>query len=168
MQFNKGQHILYAKTGVCLIEDIKKCDFLKKDVLYYILKPVASKDSTVYVPVESELTKDMHPIITESEIESLLFDAKGKEIEWIEEKQKRIEFFNSIISEGDRQKIVLLIRCLYLKKKEKQLAKKNFCTADENILKTAEKLINEEFSFSMGCHEKNVGTYIRTKLGIED
>jgi len=168
MQFNKGEHVLYGKTGVCLIEDIKKCDFLKKDILYYILKPVASKSSTVYVPFDSELTKDMRPIITEEEIESLLCDTKGKEIEWIDDKQTRLEAFNSILSEGDRQKIILLIRCLYLKKQEKQLAKKNICIADENILKTAEKLINEEFSFSIGCSEKNVVNYIRFKLGIND
>lgn len=167
MQFNIGEHVLYGKTGVCLIDDIKKCDFLKKDILYYILKPVASKGSTVYVPVDSDLTKDMRPIITEEEIESLLCDAKGKEIEWIEDRQARLELFNSILSEGDRQKIILLIRCLYLKKQEKLLVKKNICIADENILKTAEKLINEEFSFSIGCSEKSVVNYIRFKLGID-
>lgn len=168
MQFNKGEHVLYGKTGVCLIEDIKKCAFLKKDMLYYILKPVTSKSSTVYVPVDSDLTKDMRPIITEEEIESLLCDVKGKEIEWIEDKQKRLESFNSILSEGNRQKIILLIRCLYLKKQEKLLLKKNICIADENILKTAEKLINEEFSFSIGCPEKDVGRYIRLKLGVSE
>ena len=168
MQFTKGEYVLYKTTGVCLIEDIRKCDFMKKDILYYILKPVASKGSTIYVPLDSELAKDMKPVITETEIEELLSDTKGKEIDWIEEKAKRIEYFNSIISEGDRQKIILLVRCLYLKKREKQLSKKNICVADENILKTAEKLINEEFSFSIGCSEKNVVNYIRFKLGIND
>ena len=168
MKFEKGEHVLYAKTGVCLIEDIKTCEFLNKDQLYYILKPVANKGSTVYVPFDSNLTQDMHPLVTASEVDEILNDIKGKQIEWIEAKNERTEYFNSIISEGDRQKLVLLIHCIYSKKLEKLDEKKHLSAADEAILKTAEKLIDEEFSFAIGCSENKVGEYIRLKLGINE
>lgn len=168
MKFNKGEHVLYSKTGVCLIDDIRTCEFLNKDQLYYILKPVSSKGSTVYVPVDSALTDDMHPIVTVEEIDTLLTASKDKEIKWIEPKGDRAEYFNSIISESDRQKLILLIRCIYMKKQEKQLEKKHLSATDDAILKTAEKLIDEEFSFAIGCSESKVGEYIRAKLGMNE
>lgn len=168
MNFQKGEHVLYAKTGVCLIEDIKTCEFLNKDQLYYILKPITSKNSTVYVPFDSELTKNMSPIITPDEIDSILNASKGKHIEWLDDKRERTEYFNSIISEGDRLKLVLLIHCIYSKKFEKLQEKKHLSATDEAILKTAEKLIDEEFSFAIGCSENKVGEYIRLKLGISE
>lgn len=164
MKYKKGEYVLYSKTGVCHIDDIKTCEFLNKNQLYYILKPVSSKSSTVYVPVESNLEEDMHPVITPQEIDELLSDIQDKEIKWSDNKNERASYFNSIISEGDRQKLVLLIRCIYLKKLEKQKEKKKLSSTDEAILKRAEKLIDEEFSFAMGCGENKVGEYIRSKI----
>lgn len=168
--FVKGEYVLYGKTGVCLIDDVKPLEFSDagSGKLYYILKPVGTKGSTVYIPADNRnLTSKMHRLMTKSEIDNLLLNTKGKEIKWIEPKTLRAYRFNEIISEGDRQKLVMLVRCIYLKKSEKQREKKRLSSADDNILKTAEKLINEEFSHALSCDEEHVGTYIRQKLGIE-
>ena len=96
--FNKGEYVLYGKTGVCLIEDIKECGFLKKGEMYYILKPIGNSGSTVYVPVKNDsLTSGMHRLMTKEEIDGLLLNASNREIEWIEQKNERADYFHDII-----------------------------------------------------------------------
>ncbi len=164
--FNIGEHVLYSKDGVCVVEDIAPLDF-SAGKPYYILKPVNSKGSTVYVPTDSEkLVSKMHRLISKEEIDELLLNARGKNIKWIDQKAERNEYFNSIIAEANREQIVLLVRCLYLKKSEKIAQKKRLSTADENILKVAERMINEEFAYALSCPEDKVGDYIRQKLNI--
>lgn len=165
-EFKIGEYVLYAKDGVCLVEDIAPLDF-SPDKPYYILKPVNSKGSTVYVPTDSEkLVSKMHRLMNKAEIDDLLLNTRGKVIKWIDSKTERTEYFNEIIAEANRQKLVLLVRCLYLKRSERLSEKKHLCASDESILKTAEKLIREEFAYALSCSEDSVGDYIRAKLNV--
>ena len=76
-EFKIGEYVLYAKDGVCLVEDIAPLDF-SPDKPYYILKPVNSKGSTVYVPTDSEkLVSKMHRLMNKAEIDDLLLNIEN-------------------------------------------------------------------------------------------
>jgi len=165
LRFEKGEFVVYGKNGVCFIDDIRSMDFGSEKENYYVLKPKASNMSTLYVPVKNEsLVSRMRPVITKEDIDALLEHARNNQIEWIEDKLKRQLYFNEISDEGNSKELLLFVCSMYMKKMEKLSAKKNFSSSDETMLKTAERLIEDEFAFSLMCSKERVVKYIKEKL----
>ncbi|MBO5007572.1 MAG: hypothetical protein J6D26_01895 [Clostridia bacterium] len=168
-RFCKDDFVVYGKNGVCFIEDIRTMDFAGEKGEYYVLRPKSNGNSTVYVPLaKEELVSKMRPVMTKDEIDSLLESAMGKEIEWIDAKNLRLETFNGILSGGNSRDLLLLVGCIYMKKQEKLAAGKRLSSTDENILKSAERLVEEEFSFALRCSADRVVSYIKNKLKIDE
>ena len=69
---------------------------------------------------------------------------------------------------GVTQKLLLMIRCLYMKKRELIPLGKKLPTTDENTLKSAEKLVEEEFSHVLGIPGTEVSGYIRSLLNVSE
>lgn len=167
-QYNKGEHVVYGINGICLIEDIKKPDFARNGTqVYYILKPISNPNSTLYVPVDNEaLCSKMRYILSRDEINSLLTGSKGKSIEWVEDKNERASKFHTILSGGIHEDLLLMISCIYLRKQQLYTAGKKLAHSDETLLQSAEKNIKEEFAYSLSISPDEVGSYIRSMLGI--
>ena len=164
-EFKKADFVVYGKNGVCEIEDVKTMDFAGEKGEYYILKPQSSQSSTVYVPLNKEtLVSKMRPVMTKKQIDDLLASAHEDSMEWIEVKNERLEKFNSIVSSGDSKAILTLIMCIYLKKQEREALGKHLSSTDDNILRVAMELIEEEISFALGCSLDKVTEYIKKKI----
>jgi len=170
-EFEKGKYVVYGTNGICLIEDIKLMKFAydSDKSTYYILKPVSSDASTVYVPEKNEeLMAKLRPIMTKDDIHSLLLGMKGKEIQWENDRRYRTESFHEILSQGVTQNLLLMIRCIYMRKKELMPLGKKLPMTDENTLKTAEKLVEEEFAYALSIEKNQVNEYIRNLLAVSD
>lgn len=168
--FSKGEYINYATSGVCLIEDITKLDYLHNNNLqeFYVLKPLRNKTSTVYVPIENEkLISKMRKLLSKEEIDSLIDSSKSDAIEWINDRKVRSEKFKSIISKAEPCKLLQLVSCIYMKKLELKNVGKKLSSTDDSFLGIAEGLIENEFSFVMNLSGPQLSAYIRERLGIE-
>lgn len=170
-RFAKGEYVVYGTNGICLIEDIRLMKFAldteKSD--YYILKPASNDASTIYVPMKNEkLVGKMRSIMTKDEIDSLLLGMRDKEIQWEKDRRYRSEIFHEILVKGVTQKLLLMIRCIYMKKRELLPLGKKLPTTDENTLKAAEKLVEEEFAYSLEIPRTDVGKYIRRLLDVPE
>ena len=167
----KGEYVVYGTNGICLVEDIKMMRFAldaEKDP-YCILKPASNGSSTIYVPLNNEkLMGKLRPIMTKEEIDSLLLGMRDKEISWDSDRRNRTERFHDILINGVTQKLLLMIRCIYMKKRELITAGKNLSATDENTLKSAEKLVEEEFSYALGISADDVTAYIRKLLEVNE
>ena len=161
-----GMHVIYGKNGLCHVTGIQEITFPYVDKKqYYILRPISDANSQLYVPCDSEeLTAKMRCIMSKEKIDEVLCSARGESMLWIEDKNERHESFQSILSSANRRDLLLLIGCLYQKKKEKQNSGKRLCATDDAMLYTAIKMIEEEFSFSLGISCEDVGSYIRDQL----
>lgn len=169
--FQIGKHVAYGTNGVCIIEDIKPMKFASgmKEKMYFILDPEGNSSSKVFVPADNEkLVSRMRTVMTREEINDLLLGMKGKELEWEKDRRVRSERFHEILSQGVTQDMLLMIRCIYLKKRELAGTGKNLPTTDGNTLKTAERLVEEEFAYTLGIKTSEVGPYIRKLLGMAD
>ena len=165
--FFKGDFIVYGKNGICFIDDVRIMDFAGEKGEYYVLKPKANSSSTLYVPLNNEkLTSRMRPIITKDKIDLILENSKIESTEWIDSKNERLEYFNSVVAKADTAELLLLVCSIYIKKKEKLADGKHLSTTDETILKTAERLIEEEFAFALECSNDRAVKYIKDKLGV--
>ena len=170
IRYEKGEYVVYGNNGICLVEDITSMKFGKnKEEQYYVLRPQSINSSTVFVPMSNEkLLSKMRYIMSKAQIDSLLDMQKGKEIEWISDKNERSNSFKDILASGDRGRLLLMISCIYLKKQELSLAGKKLNISDERVLKEAQKLVEEEFSYSLNLSGEDLGVYIRKHLGITE
>ena len=163
-QFQKGDPVVYGNNGVCLIEGIEKLRYSSSSPAqsYYILNPV-DHSSKIFLPIKNEdLTKKIRPIIKRQEIEDILTGATGEKIDWIEDKNERNACFSKIIRECIPQKLICMVRCIFLRKQNLQKDGKKISSTDETVLKSAEKLIREEISYSLEIAPEKVDSNIRS------
>lgn len=164
-RFKKNEFVVYGKNGVCEIEDIRIMNFAGQREEYYILRPKSSRASTVYVPVnKDELVARMRFIITSKQANEILTSVSGEMVEWIDDKGLRLEQFNSIVSSGDIREIILLIICMRKKRAEKESQNKHLSSTDENILRLAEELVEEELSLALDCSAESALEYLNNKI----
>lgn len=163
--YAKNETVVYGSSGICKIEDIQKKSFAKENRTYYVLKPVYESASTLYVPVDNEhLQEKMRHVLSKEEIDTLLGMIGENTIEWVEDDRQRAEEFSCILAEGMRVELLDLMKCLYRKKDEFISDGRKFKAADEKMLFTAEKMVNEEFAYVLGINKENVSDYILSKL----
>ena len=60
-----------------------------------------------------------------------------------------------------------MVGMLYLQKQKLSEENKRLSATDEALLRDAEKLTENEFSFVLGLNADAVGPYIRRRLGLE-
>ena len=167
--FQIGEVVAYGAAGICTIEDIRFESLSRagtKKQEYYILRPMATPTCTTYVPVTSTvLTERMRRLLTRQEIDAMIEEVRGDELEWIVDPRRRTEQFGQILSAGISAELLKLIGCLYLEKKSCGKGGRKFCIADEKLLSSAERMITEEFSYTLGIPQNKVSAYIAEKLG---
>ncbi len=167
MAYKKGDYIRYSSSGVCLIADIKKIDYMhtKNKQEFYVLKPVGAATSTIYVPTSNEaLTSKMRYILNKDEINEIIANLKNTQTDWIEDRKQRNENFKKILKSCELQELLELVGCIHIKKKELSQAGKKLSATDESALTQAKALIENEFAFVLNLNGAQVGEYIKEKL----
>ncbi len=132
---------------------------------YYVLAPVWDDKNLIYVPADNEnLTAKIKKILSAEEINALIKAIPEGDSCWIEDDKERSAEFKGIIDSGDREKIIRIIRILFLRKRELEAKNRKLHAADEAILNRAEKLIYEEFALVLGIDKDEVVPYIAKRL----
>lgn len=166
--YSKNDIVVYGRTGVCSIEDIKKKSFSIKsryENLCYVLKPLYDESSTVYVPVDNErLTSMMRRVLTKNEIDSMIEKVRADNLEWIDDQRERTETFKHILANGIRKDLLVMIRTLSLHKEHLAQNGKKLCSSDDGILKDAKREVSQEFAYALGIDQSGVEPYILERL----
>ena len=146
MMFSVGQNVLYGTNGVCVVDDITEKKIGKVSMEYYVLKPLATDSSTLFVPTHNEeLVKRIRDILNKDSIDSIL--ANLPDIgEWNENKQERSDDFKSIIVDGDCVELIRMIRLIHAHSNDLAENGRHLHMSDERFLKEAEKMVSEEIS----------------------
>lgn len=162
--FSSGQFVIYGSTGVCKIEDIRKESFAGQSRSYYILKPAYTNNSTIYAPVGTSEAK-MKKTISRQDIDSLIELMAGCGSSWVEDDNERKEKYTAIVKSGDHEKLVIMLKTLYLKQQEKIRIGRKFHCADEKIMKEGEKILFEEFALALDLAPGDIPDYIKSRIG---
>lgn len=163
--FAINDSVLYGNEGVCLITGIVKKEFNSELIDYYLLKPIYSPNSSIYVPLNNNtLINKIHPLVSTDEIIKLINLMPKEDTIWIEDDNNRREEYKKIISSGDRLHLMKLIKTLYLKREDLQNKRKKLLTSDDNFFKTAEKILYDEFAYVLDIKPDEVLPYIKEQL----
>lgn len=132
--------------------------------LYYTLSPVDREGDALYIPAE-QVAEKCRPLLSKTEIDLMRGKADQKVLPWIDDRQMRNKEYSQILRDGDPQCLVLLIRCLLQKKTELAMKKKKLTATDEKILASAEKRIDEEFSYVLQLsHDELIDYFTQTDV----
>lgn len=162
--FKVNDYIMYGLTGVCQVVDITKESFidnLQKE--YYVLKYIYDNDTIIKIPTDNEKIS-MRKLLSKEDMSTLINSIPNSETIWIDNDRKRNEEFKSILKTGDIENLVKLIRSIYLDKEYKQSIGKKLYKVDDEIMQTAERLLNEEFATILNISPDEVATYISTHI----
>ena len=165
--FDIGEYVSYGINGMCNIEDIrpKQLSQSVEKMMYYILRPESNPKSTIFVPVNNQkLVSKMRELMTKDEINAMLVRMKDRTLEWEKDVRFRTESFHEILNNGVNQDLILMIRCLHRKRQELVQLGKKLPARDSNTLKTAERLVEEEFAHVLHIKCEEVSDYIRDVL----
>ena len=84
---------------------------------------------------------------------------------WIDDENKRKEFFHNILVEGDRRKLIMMIKTIYLHQQEQfKNNKRKLHISDERFFKDAEKLLYDEFAYVLGIEPHQVIDFIHKEI----
>ena len=165
--FDIGEYVSYGINGMCNIEDIRPMQLSQsvEKMMYYILRPESNPKSTIFVPVNNQkLVSKMREPMTKDEINAMLVRMKDRTLEWDKDVRFRTESFHEILNNGVNQDLILMIRCLHRKRQELVQLGKKLPARDSNTLKTAERLVEEEFAHVLHIKCEEVSDYIRDVL----
>jgi CarD family transcriptional regulator len=156
--FEIGSYVSYRADGVCKIADIRKESFgvLAEPALYYVLHPIHDEKSIFFVPVDNGmLVAKMRQLLSADEITALIKRVSERPLEWIPETKPRANFFKRILSEGEREELIYLVRLLKIHTETMQSQGKKVYATDDAAAKRAAQLLFAEFSMVLPIESPN-------------
>ena len=163
--FKINDTVTYGMQGVCKITEIAQKNFGNETIEYYVLKPVNTDNSTIFVPkANKELTSRMRRIMSEAEIDGLI-DLIAADTElWISDDRTRHAKYKEIINSGNKAELIKIIQVLRIRQQEQQDAGRKLHIADERFYKDAQKMLYDEFAVVLDIDPEKVPGYIADKI----
>lgn len=159
--FKVDDYVIYNSTGVYKIIDIVKDKNIdNNEIEYYVLQPAFNNNMTVKTPVNNPKVS-MRTVISKDEVLSLIESMHETEAVWIEDKRERSADFKTALKSGDTEEWARLIKTLYLEQQEKSEQGKKLWKADEDILKSARKNLEDEFAVALNISPEEVPDFIK-------
>ena len=116
--FEKGEYIIYGRSGICKVEEISHLNIAGADKkrLYYVLAPLNIKGSRVYFPVDK---KDAvaRKVITEQEAWALLDEIPDIQEIWITNEKLREESYKQALNSCDYRQWVAGLKTLHQRRR---------------------------------------------------
>ena len=161
--FSVGSTVMYGDSGVCKIDDIRNEKFGDEEKSYYILKPLSNERLTIYCPVDCGPSR-IRELLSAEEIKELINIMPQTETEWIDNDQKRKEYYHSVIKSGDHIELVRLVKTLYNERERRVGTGRKFHAVDEKIMKEAESVLFGEIAHVLEIRQDEVVPYIMGEI----
>lgn len=163
MTYQKGDHVRYGTNGVCVIADIETMTSMDRRSVkdYYVLRPVAESGTKIFVPLDNPaLLGKMHAILTREEINEAIRQSAADPLPWVGNRSRRSEAFKEILKTAEPFPLLQLCSCIHGRRLQLSQEGKRLSGSDEAILKQAERLVENEFAFSLDIPRSEVAAYI--------
>lgn len=161
--YQKGDYVRYGADGVCVVADIEAMVSADRRSTrqYYVLRPVADPGTRVFVPMDNPLLMGkIHAILTREEVDAAIAESAHAPLEWIADRNRRCERFREILKTSQPLPLLQLCCCIHNRRRQLLAEGKRLSGSDEAILKQAEKLVENEFAFSLDIRRQDVAPYI--------
>lgn len=162
--FKVNDYVVYGSMGVYKIVDIREEKDISDNITeYYVLQPAFDNNMTIKIPVNNPNVM-MRGVITKDDVLSMIASIPETETVWIDDNKERSESFKAALKSGESEEWLKLIRTLYIEKRERSDIGKKLNKTDSDIMKVAEKNLNEEFAIALNILPEEVLSFIRDHI----
>lgn len=163
--FQIGERVVYGFHGVCKVVDLEERVVDRKKVVYMVLEPMGQGNAKFYIPTHNAvaMTK-IKRILSREELEDLLQSDAVRNGSWIAEENLRKQMYRELISKGERENLMQMVRCIYQYKAEQAAAGKRCHLCDDNFLRDAERLLTSEIAMILELDPEQAKQYLRSRL----
>lgn len=163
--YQVGDWVVYGVHGVCRIIGTEKQLINRKRTLFLVLEPPAQNESRFYVPAENPTAlAKLKPVLTKDEMVRLLASDDVRQDIWIEEENRRKQYYRELIGAGDRVLLMKMISTLHRYRTAQINAGRKFHQSDENFLRDAERQLSSEIALVMEITAQEAREYLRQQL----
>ena len=159
--FEVGDYIVCGNNGICTVQNISTIDIpdVDPDRLYYILQPVYTKSSVVYIPVDNDKIV-MRKVLTKEQVKELINHIP--EIDTIVEMNDKLreERFKECMKNHKCEDWIRVIKTLYQRRMERLEKGQTVTATDARYMQAAEDNLYLEFSMALGIDRDEVESYI--------
>ena len=146
--FEVNDIVLYNRTDVCRVHEIRRMACLGEYSDYYMLKPVyedSQANSVVYVPVDADESRIRRAFSVE-ELRAMLTDTSHR-VPWLDSPLIRKKEYTDLLGRSVPSELIGLIRTLSERREEQSRAGRKFSDADEKYLVAAQKKLVPLFKY---------------------
>lgn len=161
--YQKGEYIICGSNGICLVQDITTLSIpgVNHDRKYYLLKPVFSSGSTVYIPVDSSDTT-LRAALSQTEAKDLIASIPDIPLIPITDEKYIERTYKEYLHENRCESLIQLIKTIYLRKETRLKKGAKVTAVDSRYFKLAEDFLYNELSVALNIPRAEVGDYIKS------
>ncbi|MDD2456975.1 MAG: CarD family transcriptional regulator [Eubacteriales bacterium] len=162
--YSTNDYVVYGSTGVCKVVEISQASFGgKKSREYYVLSPVFGNQVDIFIPTDKQETA-LRPVLSKDEVMRLIDAMPGMESAWIADDSFRKATFSEIIQSGDQERIIRLIKMIFNRTIVLEKSGRKLGNTDTEVLKQAEKILNQEFAIALDLQPEQVSPLIKEQI----
>ena len=163
--FSVGEYVVCGNKGVCTVEKITRLDIAGVDKTrdYYILKPLYSSGSTVYVPVDSP-KESMRKVLNREEAEKLIQTIPGIPLIDITNEKFSEQAYRECMKTNRCEEWVRVIKTIYLRKQKRLQAGRKVTAVDAKYFHLAEESLYGELAVALEMSREAVEAYITEEI----
>lgn len=163
--FKSGEYVVHGYNGLCVVEGVTHLNMsgISKEALYYILRPLNSEESKIYLPVEKGEAVSRR-IMTKEEAGQFMETIDQVESYWNANHKIREEMYKTAMKTCESSMWIRIIKTLYLYQKERNAMGKRISSSDERFLKHAEEYLYQELSLATGKSYEQIKTEVAERI----
>ena len=164
--FQIGDYVICSNKGVCEVENITVLNIsgADKEKEYYILKPLYSAGSTVYVPVDSQKDHTMRKVLERTEAERLIGTIPEITLLVITNDKMTEQMYKDCMKSNDCQELVKLIKTIHQRKQKRIQAGRKITAVDAKYSHLAEENLYGELAVALDLTREEVSGYITAAI----
>lgn len=157
--FQIGDYVICSNKGVCEVENITVLNIsgADKEKEYYILKPLYSAGSTVYVPVDSQKDHTMRKVLERTEAEQLIGTIPEIPLLVITNDKMTEQMYKDCMKSNDCQELVKLLKTINLRRQKRIQAGRKVTAVDAKYWHLAEENLYGELAVALDMSREEVG-----------
>ena len=153
--FKSGDYVVNSNNGICKIDGTVTMNTQNGNKEYYLLIPLNEQTAKIYIPVDVADQRIRYAMNKEQAMQ-LINGIKSIHETYIENEKEREKVYKAAISSCDPQKLVGIIKTLYLRRLEREKSGKKNTVIDERYFKLAENQLHSELSFALQAEKEQV------------
>lgn len=160
MNYSVGDCIHYGAHGICRVVGTEMKELGREKKEYYLLTPISQEHIRLYLPKDADPERvKVRAVLSPEQIRDLVEREKGNCGKWINDSKLRRETYNKTLRSGDTAGLMTMLKTIHAHQEALPVGK-SLPMSDLELMRSAEKLLYNEFSYVLHMEKEQVLPFI--------